>query len=178
MLLNKQIYVYIHRHQQTDCFVVSQLISVARHAGRFKLGLKPTQLYVRLSIVLLIHKSTNVSSGIIRHYIVAFVCLHFALLDTRVLNSYEDLCIIRVAAVNSFARVLNPRVGEPIYCHTLTRILDWRFCQPGFDHCFGNLACLATLKSCDTTKQSVCGWQYIYIYIYKSHVFFWFVRND
>ena len=25
---------------------------------------------------------------------------------------------------------------------------------------------LATLKSCDTTKQSVCGWQYIYIYIY------------
>ena len=27
-------------------------------------------------------------------------------------------------------------------------------------------AYLATLKSCDTTKQSVCGWQYIYIYIY------------
>ena len=26
--------------------------------------------------------------------------------------------------------------------------------------------CLATLKSCDSTKQSVCGWQYIYIYIY------------
>ena len=29
-----------------------------------------------------------------------------------------------------------------------------------------NLACLATPKSCDTTKQSVCGWQCIYIYIY------------
>ena len=28
------------------------------------------------------------------------------------------------------------------------------------------LVSLATLKSCDTTKQSVCGWQYIYIYIY------------
>ena len=34
---------------QTDCFVVSQLFSVARHVGRFKLGLKPTQLYIRLS---------------------------------------------------------------------------------------------------------------------------------
>ena len=63
----------------TDCFIVSQLISVARHAGRFKLGLKPTQLYVRLSIILLSHQSAYVSSGIIRHYVVAFACLHFAL---------------------------------------------------------------------------------------------------
>ena len=37
------------------------------------------------------------------------------------------------------------------------RILDWRFSQPGFDPSFGNLACLATLKSSDRTKQSVCG---------------------
>ena len=33
--------------------------------------------------------------------------------------------------------------------------------NPGFDPSFDHLACLATLKSCDTTKQSVCGW-YIY----------------
>ena len=26
-----------------------------------------------------------------------------------------------------------------------------------FDPSFGNLACLATLKSCETTKQSICG---------------------
>ena len=25
--------------------------------------------------------------------------------------------------------------------------------------------CLATLQSCDTIKQSVCGWLYIYIYM-------------
>ena len=30
-------------------------------------------------------------------------------------------------------------------------------------------ACLATLMSCDITKQSICGWQYIYIYIYIFH---------
>ena len=32
----------------------------------------------------------------------------------------------------------------------------------GFDPGFERPACLATLKSSDRTKQSVCGWQYIY----------------
>ena len=32
----------------------------------------------------------------------------------------------------------------------------------GFDPSFKRPTCLATLKSCDTTKQSACGWQYIY----------------
>ena len=45
----------IYCHPQTDCFVVSQLFSVARHVGRLKLGSKPTQLYVRLSIRPLAH---------------------------------------------------------------------------------------------------------------------------
>ena len=45
------IYIYIYRHPQTDCFVVSQLISVAWHVGRLKLGSKPVQLYVRLNII-------------------------------------------------------------------------------------------------------------------------------
>ena len=36
----------------------------------------------------------------------------------------------------------------------------------GFDPSFKHPTCLATLKSCDTTKQSVFGWLYIYIYIY------------
>ena len=103
------IYIYIYSHPHTDCFVVSQLFSVARHVGSFKLRLKPTKPYVRLSIIPLNHQSTYVSSGIIRHYEVAFVCLHFALPDTGVLNSYEKLCITRVAAVNSFARVFKSR---------------------------------------------------------------------
>ena len=37
----------------------------------------------------------------------------------------------------------------------------------GFDPSFKHPTCLATQKSCDTTKQSVMtGTQYIYIYIY------------
>ena len=45
------IYIYIFSHPQTDCFVVSQLFSVARHVGRLKLGSKPSQHYVRFSII-------------------------------------------------------------------------------------------------------------------------------
>ena len=37
-------------HPQTDCFVLSELFSVARHVGRSKQGSKPIQLYVRLSL--------------------------------------------------------------------------------------------------------------------------------
>ena len=42
--------IYIYSHPQTDCFVLSELFSVARHAGGSKQGLKPIQLYVRLSL--------------------------------------------------------------------------------------------------------------------------------
>ena len=84
------LYIYIYSHPQTCCLVVSQLISVARHAERFKLGSKPAQLYMRLSIIPLIHQSTYVSSGIIWYNVVDFACLHFALMDTRELNSYEE----------------------------------------------------------------------------------------
>ena len=39
----------------------------------------------------------------------------------------------------------------------------------GFDPGFEHPTCLATLKSSDRTKQSVCGWLYnIYIYIYNK----------
>ena len=52
---------------------------MARHVGRLKLGSKPTQLYVRLSIKLLSQQTKHVSSVIIMHYVVAFVCLHLYL---------------------------------------------------------------------------------------------------
>ena len=89
--------MYIVIHRQT--FILSQLFSIGRHVECLKLGLKPAQLYIRLSIFLLTQQATYVSSGIIRYYVVAFVYLHFALLDTRVLNSLEELCIMQVAAI-------------------------------------------------------------------------------
>ena len=41
---------YIYSHLQTDCFVLSELFSVARHAGRSKPESKPVQLYDRLRL--------------------------------------------------------------------------------------------------------------------------------
>ena len=76
---------YICR-SQTDCFVVSQLFGMPRYVGCFK-------LYIKLSILPLSHQVTYVSLGIVRHCIVAFVCLHFALPDTKVVNSFIELCI-------------------------------------------------------------------------------------
>ena len=40
----------------------------------------------------------------------------------------------------------------------------------GFNPSLKHPACLATLMSCDTTKQSLLGWLYIYIYIFPQLV--------
>ena len=52
------IYIYIYYHPQADCFVLSELSSVARYAGRSKPGSKPIQLYARLS------QTTRPTSGL------------------------------------------------------------------------------------------------------------------
>ena len=41
------------------------------------------------------------------------------------------------------------------------RVFCWRISLPGFNPSFENLVCQATLKRCDTTKQSICGRLYI-----------------
>ncbi len=64
---NLDLYIYMYCHPQTDCFVVSQLFSVARHVGHLKLGSKPAQLFVRLSIRPLDQQAYLVSLGIIRY---------------------------------------------------------------------------------------------------------------
>ena len=48
-------YIYIYCHPQTNCFVLSELFSVARHAGRSIPGSKPVRLYVRLSLSIYIY---------------------------------------------------------------------------------------------------------------------------
>ena len=110
---NIYIYIYIYSHRQIDCFVVSQLFSVARHVGRLMLGSKPGQLFVWLSTIPLGQQANHVSSGIVRHYVVAFVSLHFALPDTRELNSFEELCMMRVKAV-IFHQNLNNSVKQKV----------------------------------------------------------------
>ena len=50
----------IYCHPQTDCFVLSELFSVAKHAGRSKPGSKPVQLYLRLCFRPLVHQADHV----------------------------------------------------------------------------------------------------------------------
>ena len=101
-------YIYIYCHPQTDCFVVSQLFSVARHVGRSKLGSKPAKLYVRLSIGPLGQQVCLGNYKVLCSNISSCVRLFtsYTLPYTRVLNSFEELCIMRAAAENSFAKVL------------------------------------------------------------------------
>ena len=97
------IYIYIYSHQRTDCFVLSELFSVARHAGRSKTGLKPVQLYVRMCFRPLVHQADHVGQGNFKVFLfletaaAAFVYIFFNTLSaTRVLNSFEELRITLV----------------------------------------------------------------------------------
>ena len=53
----------IYSHPHTDCLVLSELFSVARHAGRSNPGSKPVQLYVRLCYRPLGHQADHVGKG-------------------------------------------------------------------------------------------------------------------
>ena len=64
-------WIYIHCHPQIDCFVLSELFSEARHAGRSKPGSKPVQIYVRLIFRPLGHKADHVGSGNFKVFILA-----------------------------------------------------------------------------------------------------------
>ena len=55
--------INIYSHPQTDCFVLSELFSVARPAERSKPGSKPVQHYVRQSFGRVGHQADYVGSG-------------------------------------------------------------------------------------------------------------------
>ena len=83
--------------------ILSELFSVARHVGRSKPGSRPIQLYVRLSLRPLGPQAYHVWLREFLRYYAAAVCLHFYTLSaTRVLHSFEELCIMRATAENSF----------------------------------------------------------------------------
>ena len=109
-IISLRIHIYIYYHPQTDCFVLSELFNVAKHVGRSKPGSKPIQLYVRLSLRPLGQQAYHVwLREFLRYYVV--------IAAARVLNSFEELCIMRAAAENSFTRVLNPHGGVYIYIY-------------------------------------------------------------
>ena len=101
------IYIYIVIHRQTVLLYHDS--SVARHVGRLKLGLKLNQFYVRLSIIRLSQQVNYVSLGIIRYYVIAFVCLHLYLTE------YQSSQFIQRALLEC-----STPMSESIYCHPKT----------------------------------------------------------
>ena len=102
-MVNIYIYIYIYILSYTGCSVVSEQFSVARHVGRLK---RNQSNFVRLSTILLSQQVTHVSSGIIRHFLVAFVCLYVCL------TGYQCLQFIRRAL-----HYASSPVGERIYIY-------------------------------------------------------------
>ena len=115
-------YIYIYCHPQTDCFVLSELFSVARHVGRSKPGSKPIQLYVRLSLKPLGQQAYHAWLRELLRYLFSIISSRlftfYTLSATRVLNYFEEVCIMRAAAENSFTIVLNPHGGAYILSST------------------------------------------------------------
>ena len=73
IILSLSLSIYIYIVIQTDCFVLSELLSVARHAGRPNPGSKPVQLYARLSF----NTNTHIHIYIDRYmYIHAYIYIY------------------------------------------------------------------------------------------------------
>ena len=105
------IYICIYCHPQTDCFVISELFSVARLVGQWKPGSIPMQFYIRLILRPLGQQAYHVQlREFLRYYVVtaAAVCLHFYTLSaTRVLNFFEELIDLCVYINNNILGVQN-----------------------------------------------------------------------
>ena len=74
------------------------------------------------------------------------------------LNQLSTQQPLRVYVNKSDTYVLKSLHSRWVYSWLCGKISSWHKSQPGFNPTFKHLACLTTLKSCDTTKQSVCGW--------------------
>ena len=82
-------------------------------------------------------KRTTLAKGILRYILfletaaAAFVYIFYTLSATRVLNSFEELCITQAVAGNPFARELNPHGGAYIYILLYTCIYMWKVSKVG-----------------------------------------------
>ena len=71
-------------------------------------GIKIQLTLCHSDILLHSHQQSQCKQKDFNIYVSFFFCLHMCLMATRVLNSFEEVCITRVATGNSFMRVLNP----------------------------------------------------------------------
>ena len=87
------INIYIYSHLQTDRFVISQLLSVARHDGFPKLGSIPATLKRQSKILPLSHEETSANEGNLNAYVSHFFLYIYLLHGYREFNSFESLAL-------------------------------------------------------------------------------------
>ena len=96
------ICTYIYSHPQTDCFVLSELFSVARQARFPKLGSKPAWQKRQSKILPLSQEETNASEGNLNVYVSHLFFVYIYLLYSYwELNSFEEPCFTLVATIYS-----------------------------------------------------------------------------
>ena len=114
----------VYCHPQTNCFVLSELFSVARHVGRSKPGSKPIQLYVRLNLRQLGQQAYHVWLRELFRYLCSnsssrlFPFLYP--LGYQSAQFCQRALYYAKAVENSFTRVLNPHGGAYIVIHRQT----------------------------------------------------------
>ena len=101
-MIHTHTHIYIYSHPQADCFVLSELFSVARHVGRSKLGSKPIQLYVRLSLRPLGQQAYHDTIVKMQHlYSLDLSLFYFLKLFSRVkFENMKDIKSLRGAFIN------------------------------------------------------------------------------
>ena len=105
MHLSLSIYIYIVIHRQTILLYHNSSVWLdTQDASSWDWNLPnfTLDLITNCSAISAIY----VSSGIITHFVLTFICLQFVLSDTRVLNLFKELYITWIATVNSFTRGL------------------------------------------------------------------------
>ena len=95
-------YIHIVIHRQI-CFILSELISVARHARFLKLGSKPGWLKRQSKTLPLSHEETSSSEVNFKRLWITFTIVYIHPLNGyRELNSYEEPCNISEWQCNYF----------------------------------------------------------------------------
>ena len=113
-----QHYIYIVIHRQI-CFILSELISVARQARLPKLESKPGWHKRQTKILPLSHEEANASKvNLNKLWITIVIVSMYQLNGYRKLDSYQEPCIYTNGnTITSFARELSPTGVGSLYIY-------------------------------------------------------------